>query len=42
MQTIEIVRRGLGYQEDIAAAMLRLQQSINRYSMNIQERFDYG
>ena len=42
MQTIELVRKGLGYQEDIGAALLRLQHSSARYSINIQERFDNG
>lgn len=31
MQMIELVRKGLGYQEDIGAAMLRLQGSAFRY-----------
>jgi hypothetical protein len=42
MQTIEVVRKGLGYQEDIGSALLRLQHSSFRYYLNIQERFDYG
>jgi hypothetical protein len=42
MQTIELVRKGLGYQEDIGAALLRLQHSGNRYSMSIQERLNNG
>jgi len=42
MQTVEIVRKGLGYPEDIGAALLRLQHSGNRYSMSIQEKFDNG
>ena len=42
MQTIELVRKGLGHQEDIGAALLRLQHSGNRYSMSIQERLDHG
>jgi len=42
MQMVEIVRKGLGYPEDIGAALLRLQHSSYRYSMNIQENYDYG
>jgi hypothetical protein len=42
MQTIELVRKGLGHQENIGAALLRLQHSGNRYSMSIQERLNNG
>lgn len=42
MQAVELVRKGLGYPEDITAALLRLQHSGNRYAMSIQERFDNG
>ena len=42
MQMVEIVRKGLGYQENIGAALLRLQHSSNRYSINILEKYDYG
>ena len=42
MQMIEIVRKGLGYPEDIGAALLRLQHSSNRYALSIQEKFNNG
>ena len=42
MHMVEIVRKGLGCQEDIGAALLRLQHSSYRYSMNIQEKYDHG
>lgn len=42
MQMIELVRKGLGYQEEIGTALLRLQHSSNRYSMTIQESFTNG
>jgi len=42
MQMVDIVRKGLGNPEDIGAALLRLQHSSNRYSLNIQESYDYG
>lgn len=32
MRMIELVRKGLGYEEDITAALLRLQESCNHYS----------
>lgn len=38
MQMIELVRKGLGYQEDIGAAMLRLQGSSYRYGMTLMKK----
>ncbi|GHV10521.1 hypothetical protein FACS1894219_00090 [Clostridia bacterium] len=40
MQMVEIVRKGLGYSEDIGSALLRLQYSSNHYSNIIQEKYD--
>ena len=42
MQAVELVRKGLGYPEDIGAALLRLQHSGNRYAIIIKEKFDNG
>ena len=42
MQMVESVRKGLGYDEDIGAALLRLQHSAYSYSMRIRERMEYG
>ena len=42
MQMVELVRKGLGHQEDIRTALLRLQHSANIYSAKLQEKFDYG
>lgn len=38
MQMIELVRKGLGYQEDIGAAMLRLQGSAFRYGVALEHK----
>jgi hypothetical protein len=40
MQMVEIVRKGLGYSEDIGSALLKLQYSNNHYSNIIQEKYD--
>jgi hypothetical protein len=42
MQMVELVRKGLGYSEDIGTALLRLQHSANNYSMRIKEEMEYG
>lgn len=38
MQMIELVRKGLGYEEDIAAALLRLQNSGYRYGTLLSQK----
>ncbi|GHU87231.1 hypothetical protein FACS1894202_01110 [Clostridia bacterium] len=42
MQMVELVRKGLGYDEDIGTALLKLQHSAYHYSMCIREKVDYG
>jgi len=42
LQMIEVVRRGLGYTEDIGSAVLRLQRSCDHYSKCILERIEHG
>jgi len=42
MKMVDLVRKGLGYEEDIGAALLKLQHSAHHYSMCIRERMDYG
>ena len=39
MRMIELVRRGLGYEEDIAAALRRLQNSGYRYASLLSEKY---
>lgn len=39
MQMIELVRRGLGYEEDIASALLRLQSSGYRCGVLLSEKY---
>jgi hypothetical protein len=42
MRMVELVRKGLGHDEDIGAAMLRLQHSAYNYSACIKEKMAYG
>ncbi len=42
MQMVDLVRKGLGYDEDIGSALLKLQHSAYLYSMCIREKMDYG
>jgi hypothetical protein len=42
MRMVELVRKGLGYDEDIGAALLRLQHSAYNYSACIKEKMAYG
>jgi len=42
IQMIESVRRGIGYTEDISAALLRLQRSSNHYSKCLLEKYSEG
>ena len=39
MGMIELVRKGLGYEEDIAAALLRLHNSTRRYASLLSEKY---
>lgn len=42
IQMIESVRKGIGYTEDIGAALLRLQQSSDHYSKCLWEKYSEG
>jgi hypothetical protein len=42
MHIVELVRKGLGYSEEIGTALLRLQHSAYNYSMRIKEKMEYG
>lgn len=42
MQMIELVRKGLGYEEDIASALFRLQGSSRRYGSVLSRKFQEG
>ena len=42
MQMIELVRRGLGYQEDIASAMLKLHADAGTYSELLKRKYRGG
>ncbi len=42
MQMIELVRKGLGYEEDIASALLRLQGSSCRYGVTLSRKYQEG
>ena len=42
IQMIESVRKGLGYTEDIGAALLRLQRSTDHYSKCLWEKYSQG
>ena len=41
IRMIELVRKGLGYQEDIVSALLRLQHSADHYSKCLWEKFSH-
>ena len=41
IRMIELVRRGLGHQEDIVSALLRLQHSTDHYSKCLWEKFSH-
>ena len=40
MRMIELVRKGLGYEEDIGSALLRLQRSSNHYGNCLWEKYE--
>lgn len=42
IQMIELVRKGIGYTEDISASLLRLQRSSNHYSKCLWEKYSEG
>ena len=42
IRMIELVRRGMGYAEDIGAALLRLQHSANHYGNCLWEKYTEG
>ncbi len=42
IQMVELVRKGLGYSEDIGSALLKLQHSAYNYAMRIREKIEYG
>ena len=42
LQMVEIVRRGLGYEEDIGSAIIRLQRSCDHYYKCILENIEHG
>jgi hypothetical protein len=42
LQMVDIVRRGLGYEEDIGSAILRLQRSCDHYIKCILENIEHG
>jgi hypothetical protein len=39
IRMIELVRKGMGHQEDIVSALLRLQHSTDHYSKCLWEKF---
>ena len=42
IRMIELVRKGIGYSEDIGSAILRLQRSCDRYGKCLWEKYERG